>query len=147
MKQRREMIQHLLGRGFQVDPDTLEDILTAKIDLDTFLTFVEQVQPEIVVISKSLLLRFQASLSETIIQTTPVEVENEKIEEADEVIHDTYYYGDPEVQIVFEKEGMYIATETLSFELRMGEAPENAYTGDFDIDGLKLRLGLIKVEQ
>ncbi|MFX1511642.1 MAG: metallophosphoesterase [Promethearchaeota archaeon] len=86
MKQRREMIQHLLSRGFQVDPDTLEDILTTKIDLDTFLTFVEQVQPEIVVISKSLLLRFQASLSQTVNQTTSERVEIEKIEEKDEVI-------------------------------------------------------------
>ncbi len=70
--------------------------------------------------------------------------------EADFEIDDrinTHYCGDPEVLIVFEKEGMYIATETLSVELRMGEAPENAYTGDFDIDGLKLRLGLIKVER
>jgi len=70
--------------------------------------------------------------------------------EADFEIDDrinTYYYGDPEVLIVFEKEGMYISMETLSVELRAGKAPENAYTSDFDIDGLKLRLGLIKVEQ
>ena len=66
--------------------------------------------------------------------------------EIDDLI-ETYYSGNPEVEEVFETEGEYIAAETLSKELRRGEPPEGAYKGEFDIDGLKLRLGLVRIYQ
>ncbi|UCH56927.1 MAG: isoleucine--tRNA ligase [Candidatus Bathyarchaeota archaeon] len=58
---------------------------------------------------------------------------------------DTYFSGDPEVEEVFKVEGEYISTETLSRTLSRGKPPKGAYTGEFDIDGKKLRLGLIQV--
>ena len=70
--------------------------------------------------------------------------------EADFEIDDhieTYYSGDAEVEAVFEVEGEYIATETLSDAFRRGEPPEGAHVGEFDIDGLKLKLGLIRVKR
>ena len=58
---------------------------------------------------------------------------------------ETYYLGDSEVEAVFEAEGEYIAAETLSDSLHRGEPPQGAYLGEFEIDGLRLRIGLIKV--
>jgi isoleucyl-tRNA synthetase len=69
--------------------------------------------------------------------------------EADFEIDDriaTYYSGDPAIEEVFEAERDYIRAETLSVELTKGEAPEGAYSNEFDIDGKKLRLHLLRVE-
>ena len=63
--------------------------------------------------------------------------------EIDDLI-DTYYSGDPEVEVVFETEGEYIAAETLSRVLLKGEPPKGAHRGEFDIDGLRLKLGLAR---
>ena len=60
---------------------------------------------------------------------------------------ETYYSGGAEVEAVFEAEGEYIAVETLSEDLRRGEPPEGAHVGEFDIDGRKLRLGLIRIKR
>jgi isoleucyl-tRNA synthetase len=68
--------------------------------------------------------------------------------EADFEIDDsiaTYYSGDPSIEKVFETEREYIKAETLSVELTRGEAPKDAYCGEFDIDGKKLTLGLLRV--
>jgi hypothetical protein len=43
------------------------------------------------------------------------------------------------------EEAEYIMVETLSITLRRGAPPEDAYTGEFDIDGKKLRLSLLRV--
>ncbi len=70
--------------------------------------------------------------------------------EADFEIDDhieTYYMGDAEIEAVFEAEGEYIAAETLSDALHRGEPPQGAHVGEFDIDSLKLRLGLIRIER
>jgi isoleucyl-tRNA synthetase len=64
--------------------------------------------------------------------------------EIDDLI-ETYYSGDPEVEEVFGAEAEYISTETLSEALLMGVPPEGAHTAEFDINGLKLRLGLVRV--
>jgi isoleucyl-tRNA synthetase len=69
--------------------------------------------------------------------------------EADFEIDDTiatYFSGDPSIEEVFEAEGEYIKAETLSAELVKGEGPGGAYSGEFDIDGKKLRLHLLRVE-
>ncbi|MDH5791469.1 MAG: DUF5915 domain-containing protein, partial [Candidatus Bathyarchaeota archaeon] len=60
---------------------------------------------------------------------------------------ETYYVGDPEVEDVFEAEGEYISTETLSKVLQRGEPPREAHAGEFDIDGLKMKLGLVRVNR
>jgi len=60
---------------------------------------------------------------------------------------ETYYSGDAKVEAVFEAEGEYIAVETLSDVLHRGEPPQSAYVGEFDIDGMKLKLGLIRVKR
>ena len=68
--------------------------------------------------------------------------------EADFEIDDqieTYYSGDAETEAVFESEDGYIASETLSVKLVKGEAPEGAFEGEYDIDGIKLRLGLVRL--
>ena len=56
----------------------------------------------------------------------------------------TYYTGSPEVEAVFGEESEYIKVETLSDELVKGEAPDGAAVQEFEIDGLSLKLGLIK---
>ena len=53
----------------------------------------------------------------------------------------TYYTGSPEVELVFEE---YIKVETLSDELVKGEAPDGAVVQEYEIDGLSLKLSLIK---
>ncbi|MFB0558430.1 MAG: class I tRNA ligase family protein, partial [Candidatus Bathyarchaeia archaeon] len=63
--------------------------------------------------------------------------------EIDDLI-ETYYSGDPEIEEVFVVEGDYIAVETLSKVLRKGGPPNGAFMGEFDIDGLKLKLGLVR---
>ncbi len=57
---------------------------------------------------------------------------------------ETYYTGSPEVESVFEVEADYIRLETLSDKLVKGDAPEGAATQQYEIDGLDLRLGLVK---
>jgi isoleucyl-tRNA synthetase len=67
--------------------------------------------------------------------------------EADFDINDhivTYYTASPEVEEVFEDEAEYIKSETLSDSLIRGTSPKDAATQDYEIDGLKLRLGLKK---
>ncbi len=64
--------------------------------------------------------------------------------EIDDLI-ETHYCGDPEVEAVFEAEGEYIAAETLSRRLHQGAPPEGAHVGEFEIDGLKLRVGLVRL--
>jgi isoleucyl-tRNA synthetase len=55
---------------------------------------------------------------------------------------ETYYSGDPEIIEVFQEEADYIKAETLSDLLYEGVPPECANTGDYEIDGLQLLLGL-----
>jgi isoleucyl-tRNA synthetase len=64
--------------------------------------------------------------------------------EIDDLI-ETHYMGGPEVVEVFETEGEYIAAETLSRAMLRGEPPEGAHVGEFDIDGLKLKVGLVRL--
>jgi isoleucyl-tRNA synthetase len=63
--------------------------------------------------------------------------------EIDDLI-ETYYSGDPEIEAVFDLEDEYIAEETLSVALRNGEPPAEANTSEFEINGLRLRLGLVR---
>ena len=56
----------------------------------------------------------------------------------------TYYTGSPEVETVFEEESEYIQVETLSDGLIKGDAPDGASVQEFEIDGLSLKLGLVK---
>lgn len=58
---------------------------------------------------------------------------------------ETYYSGDEELTRVFQIEAEYIKEETLSASLHRGEPPVNSYEGVYDIDGLKLKLGLIRM--
>jgi hypothetical protein len=46
--------------------------------------------------------------------------------------------------MVVQEESEYIMVETLSDELVKGKAPEGVEVHEYDIDGLSLRLGLIK---
>jgi len=67
--------------------------------------------------------------------------------EADFEIDDTivtYYVGDGAVMEVFVEEAEYIMAETLSVELVRGEAPGGAVVKEYVIDGLAVRLGLVK---
>ncbi|MCW4050205.1 MAG: class I tRNA ligase family protein [Candidatus Bathyarchaeota archaeon] len=57
---------------------------------------------------------------------------------------ETYYSGDPDVKEVFTKEAEYIQTETLSDKLVKGDAPKGASVQEYDIDGQKLKLGLVR---
>ncbi|MFH0849311.1 MAG: DUF5915 domain-containing protein, partial [Candidatus Bathyarchaeota archaeon] len=56
----------------------------------------------------------------------------------------TYFRGSPEVDEVFEDEAEYIMAETLSDELVRGEAPAGSAVQDYEIDGLSVRLGVVK---
>ena len=58
---------------------------------------------------------------------------------------ETYYSGDEDVEAVFRDEAEYIKVETLSTALRRGAPPKEATVGEFDIDGKKLKLGLLRV--
>jgi len=60
---------------------------------------------------------------------------------------ETHYSGDAKFEVVFEAEGDYIAAETLSEVLSMDEPPEGAYLGEYDIEGLKLKLGLVRIKR
>ena len=67
--------------------------------------------------------------------------------EADFDINDhivTYYNGSLGVEEVFEDEAEYIMAETLSDQLVRGEAPEDSVAQDYDIDGLTVKLGVVK---
>jgi isoleucyl-tRNA synthetase len=57
---------------------------------------------------------------------------------------ETFYLGSPEIEEVFTKESEYIMAETLSDLLTKREAPSNALTQSFKINGLELKLGLVK---
>jgi isoleucyl-tRNA synthetase len=60
----------------------------------------------------------------------------------DEIV--THYAGDEAVEEVFEEEAEYIKAETLSVELIGDEAPRGAAVKEYEIDGLSVRLGLVK---
>jgi isoleucyl-tRNA synthetase len=60
----------------------------------------------------------------------------------DEIV--TYYVGDEAVEEVFVDEEAYIMAETLSVELVGDEAPRGAAAKEYEIDGLSVRLGLVK---
>ena len=60
---------------------------------------------------------------------------------------ETHYSGDAKFDAVFEAEGDYIAAETLSDVLSMDEPPEGAYLGEYDVEGLKLKLGLVRIKR
>jgi isoleucyl-tRNA synthetase len=67
--------------------------------------------------------------------------------EADFEIDDhiiVYYAGSSEVEDVFNDEAEYIMTETLSDELVNGVAPAEAQVQDYEIDGLRVKLGVIR---
>jgi len=52
--------------------------------------------------------------------------------------------GDEAVEEVFVEEAGYIMAETLSVELVRGEAPRGAVVKEYEIDGLAVRLCLVK---
>jgi isoleucyl-tRNA synthetase len=56
----------------------------------------------------------------------------------------TYFNGDPRIEEVFHTESDYIMIETLSDKLIKGEAPKNAKIQEYEIDGLKIRIGVEK---
>jgi len=60
----------------------------------------------------------------------------------DEIV--TYYVGDGAVEEVFVEEAGYIMAETLSVELVGGEAPRGAVVKEYVIDGLAVRLGVVR---
>ena len=55
-----------------------------------------------------------------------------------------YYQGSQEIEEVFNEEAYYIMTETLSDELVNGMPPSNSKVQDFDIDGLNVKLGVLR---
>jgi isoleucyl-tRNA synthetase len=55
-----------------------------------------------------------------------------------------YYLGSSEVEEVFNDEAQYIMTETLSDELVNSEAPTLAIVQDYVINGLNVRIGVVK---
>ncbi|MCW4014714.1 MAG: DUF5915 domain-containing protein, partial [Candidatus Bathyarchaeota archaeon] len=55
-----------------------------------------------------------------------------------------YYTGDPDAEEVFNDESEYIMAETLTDELHNMEAPEGATAQHYDIDGLEVKLGVVK---
>jgi isoleucyl-tRNA synthetase len=68
--------------------------------------------------------------------------------EADFEINDNiivYYLGGTEIEDVFKEEAEYIMNETLSEELIKGKAPVNATVKDYEIDGLEVKLGVVKM--
>jgi len=58
---------------------------------------------------------------------------------------ETYYLGGSEAEEVFKVEGEYIAAETLSKGLHKGQPPKAAHVRMFEIDELKLIVGLVKI--
>jgi isoleucyl-tRNA synthetase len=67
--------------------------------------------------------------------------------EADFEIDDNilvYFSGDLVIEEVFKNEAKYIMAETLSDELISGKSPFSATTKDYEINGLKVRIGVIK---
>jgi isoleucyl-tRNA synthetase len=58
----------------------------------------------------------------------------------------TYYSGDKGIEKVFKIENEYISEETLSVKLVKGDPPKEAFEGQFDIDGFKLSLGLLRID-
>ena len=62
---------------------------------------------------------------------------------ADEI--ETYYDSGPKLVKVFESYGDYIAAETLSKHVYKVDPPKNAFVRVYELDGEKLRIGLIQV--
>jgi isoleucyl-tRNA synthetase len=60
---------------------------------------------------------------------------------------ETYFSGDATVKAVFDSEGEYIAAETLSETISGEDPPDGTHVREFDIDGLKLKLGLLQLKR
>ena len=56
----------------------------------------------------------------------------------------TYCQAEGDSAAVFERFGDYIRQETLTDELRAGAGPDSAAVVDFDLDGLAVRLALVR---
>jgi isoleucyl-tRNA synthetase len=56
----------------------------------------------------------------------------------------TYYEGDDEIAEVFREEEEYIMEETLSDRLEKRQAPSGATVEDYEIDGLWVKLGVVR---
>jgi len=59
---------------------------------------------------------------------------------------ETYYLGDQKIETVFQAEGDYIAEETLSDKLCMEEPPIGAHLSEYEVDGHRFKIGLVRVE-
>jgi len=57
---------------------------------------------------------------------------------------ETYYEAPPQLAEVFAAQEEYISAETLSVVLREGKPPAGAHTAEFEINGMKLKLGLVR---
>jgi len=57
---------------------------------------------------------------------------------------ETYYEAPPQLTEVFEDQEEYISAETLSTVLREGKPPAGAHTAEFEINAMKLKLGLVR---
>ncbi len=57
---------------------------------------------------------------------------------------ETYYTGSQEVEEVFKEQTEYIMSETLSNKLIKGDAPKDASLKLYEIDGITLKLGLVR---
>jgi isoleucyl-tRNA synthetase len=64
---------------------------------------------------------------------------------ADEI--ETYYDAGPKLVKVFESYGFYIAAETLSKHIDKVDPPKNAFVRVYELDGEKLRIGLVQIEK
>jgi len=56
----------------------------------------------------------------------------------------TYYEADERLAEVFEEFGSYVQQETLSDELRVGPGPSGAYEEEFNLNGSRLRLAVVR---
>jgi len=54
----------------------------------------------------------------------------------------TWYLGDADIARVMQMHAAYIQAETLSTTLLNEAAPADAHSADFDLDGVKVRLGV-----
>ena len=57
---------------------------------------------------------------------------------------ETYYEASSQLAEVFGAQEEYIASETLSVVIREGKPPAGAYTAEFEINGMNLKLGLVR---
>ena len=57
---------------------------------------------------------------------------------------EVFYEASPQLVEVFNTFGNYIATETLSVSVQKAKPPKEAYAADFQIDGMQLKIGLVR---